>query len=737
VRSKSAVLLIVLALAFSACTSGSQPTKDSRAPGETPTSAASGGDSTSPSPSTPLDAAVDLPLLPILWTATDLAEPGTETQIVGDARLSGEVTLLGPDGDLSSARMDAGVAMLSIPIGLGAGRYGLRLGDGDAVGTVTVVDAPGVVVVGAGYTRSDAAPEVEVIVHGLGEAMIAAVETRGNDGTVERLIPHPMLGLAPMQTSAAEGLSEGRHRLKLPVGFEGVVRVVAGPADVVADPYAEIAPTVVSADLRIQVCDEPSGIVGDLGSAGVVSVRTEGLSTPVVRARVDAGAFQLSLEPGWSLVSVMRDDGTVPAGSPQLVKVGCGVIVDVGDLETMADLGPAPGEYLGGLTVDDVWAYTTNATGDISFQQEGFTDCSVAGGALEVALGSGSADPWLYTLTIGPPLDTGHYQGALHFDDVLSGGSADGILDGEIEVGRVDGLDAIGGAFSGSIEGTLGVADIQIHFTCAVASLSTSVQPAGGIAMPGGLFASGRLPAPLALQIGGGIRSGKECKKLMIDGSEPEGADETVEMVMGYWATMLMPEVPRLSIITTDEIRMFLDIEAKRELFGSDPEVSSIDFAGAVGSDFLLSLNLLQVGDFWSLKATLFDLAQARVLARMGATGASAEAATLAILDRWVELAEPLTKAGICAEFDPDSVLVDVGQVQDFTIEVTDLAGEPPESAEVLEFATSCGTWKPSSGAVDGDRWKTQFTAGDKACAENALLRVSVVSPNRSGSYGA
>jgi len=697
---------VVVALVAAACSNDSQADEASETVDES-------GGSQSPAAS---DAPTDVPVLPGLSTATDVVEPGATITVSGDSRLSGEVVLVGPDGDLASALMAGGSASLSIPIGLDPGRYGLRLGDGAALGVVTVMNAPGLAVLGTGFVRPGEAPQVEVIVHGLGAGIVAVIETRGGDGTMERLTPHPMLGLAPVPASAnVLGLSDGRHQLALPVGFEGTVRVVAGPPDVAADPYSEMEPSVVSTDLRIQTCDQPSGIVGDLGSGGVVTAQSAG-SASAARARTAEGAFRLDLDPGWSLVSAIRDDGSIPAGSPQLAKLGCGTDVDLADLEKRAESGPEPGEYLGGLTGDDLWAYTATATGDFSFQHEGFADCWIDDGTLEVTFGADSADPWLYTLTLGPSIDTGRYQGTLHLEDIFSSESADGILDGEIEVGRIDDLDAIGGAFSGRIDGPLGATDIQIRFTCAVFSLDAAMHSAGGATE--GLLVAARASTANAFQASGGTSSGEECKKLFVNSSQPEGFTG-LDLMMDHWAAGLMSEASRVSIVTAADIRVMLELEAQRQLFGvDDPDVSAIDIAGAIGSDFLLQLDVRSVGESGFFTATLYDIAESRRLAGIEATGASAEIAALAALDRWSEFAEPLAKAGICAEFDPVSAIVDVGGSQEFTIEVTDLAGEPPESGEVLAIKSSCGTWEPSSGTIDGDQWDSKFTAGDAACEE-------------------
>ena len=336
-RPNRIVFFVALALVAASCTSGTEPvpdTVDGNEPGSVDssgdTSAPAGGDSNS-------EAVVDLPPLPILAAATEIAEPGATVDITGDARLDGDVFLVGPEGDLSSVRLEAGSASLSIPAGTNPGRYGLRLDDGEAWGSLTVLNSPGLAVLGAGYVRPGDAPEVEVLVHGIKAGMVAAIELRNGDGSIQRLIPHPLLGLAPVPAgSGAEGLPEGRHRLALPAGFEGTVRVVADAPDRLADPYGEEPLSVTSPELRIRACDEVSAVAGDLGTAGVLSVLTAGAHSPS-RASTEDGTFRMDVNPGWSLVSAIRSDGSISAGSPQLVKVACGAVVDLGDLETVVE----------------------------------------------------------------------------------------------------------------------------------------------------------------------------------------------------------------------------------------------------------------------------------------------------------------------------------------------------------------------------------------------------------------
>lgn len=723
VKSSRVVICVVLAVTASACTGGSQ-----RPPATVENGTPAGtfvddppqtGENTAPDPE---DSGGEVPLLPILSSTTELAESGTSVAVTGDARLSGDLVLIGPDGDLSSARMEAGSASLSIPAGTNPGRYGMRLGDGEAWGSITVMDAPGLAVLGAGYVRPGEAPEIEVLVHAIDTGMVAAVELRSGDGSVQRLIPHPLLGLAPVPAvPGAIGLAEGRHALSLPAGFEGSVRLVADSPDILADPYAEEEPRVASGELRIRSCDEPSGITGDLGVPGVVTAHTAGSPYPM-RTHTDDGRFQLDLLPGPAFISAILDDGTVPAGSPQLVRAACGAFVDVADLTASVDSGPDTGDYLGGLTIDDLWAYSTTATGDLSFEQEGYTDCSVSDGALEVTFGASSADPWYYTLTLGPPVETGRHEGVLHLDDIVTGETSEGTVTGEIEVGRIDGLDAIGGAFAGTIDGPLGSFDIELQFTCAVISLTGALPAPTGVATSGGMLSAPIHVAARALQSGGASRSDEQCRQLFIN--TPVGSPDGgfVNIVSEIWTAGFEPELPRLGIINADDMRQMMSAEAWKQWLGHYE--TSYEFGLAFHPDFLLSLDNVQAGETWFFTASLYDMEQMRRLGGLEATGGSAEAAAVAARERWRELVEPLANAGICAEFDPKSVVVDIGDTQEFTIEVTDLAGEPAESPEVIEITSECGTWEPPAGQVDGTTWDTKFTAGDKACRATAWAKV-------------
>jgi hypothetical protein len=659
-----------------------------------------------------------MPIIPLIAASQDPAGMGEPIDLKADERLSGDVYLIGPDGDLASGALEAGKGSINVPQGLSPGLYGLRLNQDEAWGTVTIVDSPGLLIRGAPYVSEGEEPRVEAFVHGIGAGTVVAVELTSG-GTVERMVPHPLLGMGPVPaTSSVQGIGEGRHQLVLPEGFTGTVRLVADDSDTLADPYSETDPAIVSNELQIQTCDETSTITGDLGMSGVITVRSAGVSN-TIRAGTEDGAFEIAVPAGTNLITAVRDDGNHPP--PAVVRVQCGGNLEVGDLTGQIDSGPQSGTYLGGLTLDDLWVYAATASGDLEFRQEGFADCTVLDGALRVKFGASSADPWLYQLTLDPPITTGKYEGQLHLEDAFTRDVAEGVLSGEIEVARIDGLDAVGGAFSGTVEGTLGSVDLDISFTCAIFSLTGSL-PAPAVGS--GLLGPAVPIRPVSAQISGGLASNDWCKRLFIRGIQPEG-EHGIEVLTDWWATHLMTAVPRTTILTNTDVEVLQDNEYARKLLGTSSwGGGGLDLGEALQSDYLLHVSNTRAGDRWFFSAVLYDRENVRRLTSLEASGETAHDAIIAALDRWVEIVGPLANAGICAEFAPSEATIDIGQSEDFTVEVTNLAGEPAESPKVTETGTICGSWNPHVGPIEGDTWNTTFTAGANACRETASARV-------------
>lgn len=708
---KLCIAVLAVALVSGACTSSEDSTN------------ATSGAADQTGEGTDADADADeIPPLPLLEPQAPIVEPGTDLAVAGDSRLTGTVVLTGTAGEVATAAMSGGSASLSLPAGLTAGVYALTLTESDwpAFGSVRVADGPGLWIRAPGFVTADETPWVTVTSYGLPDELVAALEIEDLNLVTERMVPHPLLGLAPMPVAggSVSGLPPGSSRWELPAGFSGRVRAVADSPDRIGDIDPETEFAFVSASIPIWRCDEPSGLRGVLGAPGVVRAVWTGDGIETAGVIVDDGRFSLTVRPGTVVVSATLLDGGSTAASPMVVRVRCGETVDLGSMEEPVDTGPAPGAYLGGLTFDDLLEYEATARGDIEFSHEGSVDCSIDGDALAISLTDfGSSDPFVYDLTVADFAGTGRYEGFFEILDVFGGGTADGTLTGELELGRVEEFDAIGGAFSGSIAGPLGDTAIELRFTCVVfGGLTAASAPFDGATGTAGLFAAPRR-LPLIAQAAGGS-GGEHCQQLfMLPGGSDRELAGMLNTVIEHWASGLMPALPRLSISTWGDVQALLEVQATQQLYGVDE--GGIDAAGAVGARLLVSLRGGQVGDLWVATATVMDVEKAAVLFRLSQQGSSRGAVADSLVDRWTEMIGPLQRAGLCGEVEPKRADLEIGEEQDFTYEVTDLAGEAADDARVESLGAACGTFDPDGGPVDGVEFSTTFRGETGACTED------------------
>ncbi|MFQ5553737.1 MAG: hypothetical protein ACE5GC_00025 [Acidimicrobiia bacterium] len=649
--------------------------------------------------------------------------------IAGDPQLEGTIELAGSDGAVATATMSGGTASLTLPSTIGTGTYSLVIEDvpaGAAYGAVRIVDGPGLWISAPEYVVADEAPRITVTTHAIPTGMVIALEAQDINLTTERLVPHPLLDLAPATGPSPASLPAGVSRLRLPEGFTGEVRVVADTATHIADLDPENVFAFTSGTHSIARCDVATTVTGDLGVAGVVSAVSPGGSRVRARSVSADGNFSLEVRPGTLVVSALLEDGRPTAASPMLVRARCGDALDLGNMAETIDTDPAPGTYLGGLTFDDLLQYTATLAGDIEFAHDGAADCSLDGRTLQVSFSDFSSDPYLYDLEVPGFSGTGRYDSTFTILDVFSDKTSEGAGVGEFELGSIEDLDVVGGAFSGSIEGELGAAEVTTRFTCVLWSgFSTSGPPLTtgfGSGGHGGMASSLRLGGWSARGQTSG--SGEPCRQLFMQLSQPPDFDGRLGTVNEHWAAGLAPALPRVDVTTQNDVDSLLWLMGMQQLLGSDEDAGAISEAvsQAVGADLLVAIRGRRSGAGWRVTATGYDYVEATKLFEFSAEGGTADDAAGAMLDRWIDAVEPLQRAGVCGKVSPSTALVDIGETLEFSYEVTDLAGEAPESGVVEAPGSSCGTFDPDGGPIVGTTWTTTFEGETGACRDERTL---------------
>jgi len=682
------ILLCVIALMTGACTSSKS---------DSSSSAADSGGGSEPGAATatttpPGDASTgEIPPIPLLQLAQSIVEPGDTVAISADPRLAGTVTMTGPDGDVTSAEMVAGEATLSVPDGVRPGSYQLETtGEVSAFGVVSVADGPGVWLSAPEYLMPGEQPEVLVTTYGIPDGMVAALEVATGDGFPERLVPHPLLGLAPVSGTSGEGLPDGTSRWALPAGFDGDVRVVAASPfqlGIFADDEAGLP--YESAVVQMQSCEQPGTITGDLGGPGVVRAMWVASGPESEDAVTDDGSFSLVVRPGTVLLSTYRDAGPTEA-SPQVLRVKCGETIDIGAGDTLVDTGPTAGEFLGGLTLDDLFVYTAESTGDLTIDPTGLAECDMSAGVLEVWLSpADSLEPRLYRLEVDGFDGTGRFEGTLTITDIFTDAASSGTVSVDAEVATIEGIDAVGGAFRGTLDGALGSGSFEVSFSCVLF---------------GGLDASATQPVAAQPQgvnaiwpFGGG--SAEPCRKGISMTQSAGGPDAAfiAEAISSDLTARLTTRVSRVSWLSAGDVKTILTSEQQRQLFGSNESQILTALSEAISSDFLITISVREINGRWLASIRLLQADPARLL-----DGVVVEADSLLDLldeagDKWRMFKRALKKAAICGKVDKETVSTKKGEQTELSYQVTDLEGEPVD-ATIDQIASSCGSFTPETG---------------------------------------
>jgi len=713
---RSAACLLTLALVVSACTPSDDTTSDAQANTDD-TSGGSSGDSTA-SGSSDTDDASEPVSIPILTTSETVVSTGSSFTVTADPTHTGSVAMRSGDEVIASAPLEDGTATIRVPSGTAVGLYALETvddGAGRAIGVIGIADGPTLWLTTPKWTTSGVQHKATITTFGIPTGMTVALELTGDGQMPERLVPHAIAGLAPIAFGAdpGEGIPHGRTTWKLPEGFTGTIRVVADQAEnlgIFAD--TEDPPAVTSAETRVRRCDEVSGITGNLGESGWVSVLRLSGGFDSASTATDNGSFTIPVDPGTMMVSAGRGlDAT--ASSPQFVQIKCGEVLDVGSMDEALDTGPAPGTYLGRLTLDEAFLFTSSGTGDIEFSHENVTDCSVNGSELELGFTGQGSDLHFYYVTIPDYNGTGRYDAAFQIINVLKDGESTGTATIEIEQGRIEGFDAVGGAFTATYEGALGSGTVEGRFTCIFfTALETSRRAIRGAAPVGGVRA-----APYFAS--GGARNEDVCRTAFVAG---QGSYQGISGIVAYYTTRIFNEhLPKTSALTMSDVHALLDLAARQQLLGTEDEdqVDIYEVAGALASDYLLSFKATDISGSWILSVTAFDVESARVFFRQDYTS-STEGAMLdhALAD---DVVAAFREIGICGEVEEESVQVASGEEKELTYTLTNLAGEAAEGA-IDAVSSTCGRFEPESGNAENGEFKTTFTGGDGGCTDQVTF---------------
>lgn len=283
----------------------------------------------------------------------------------------------------------------------------------------------------------------------------------------------------------------------------------------------------------------------------------------------------------------------------------------------------------------------------------------------------------------------------------------------EIEQGRVDDLDAVGGVFSATYDGPLGSGTVEGTFSCVFfTALQTVEKPLRGAALPGNLLA-----APLLAV--NGAAGDEKCRSAFIAG---QGDYAAVDAIASYYPAKTFNErLSRVSSLTMSDVRVLLGLAARQQLLGTPDEdqVDLFEIGGAIAADYMLIFQVANVGESWVLSTTGYDMESAKVFFRRSYTSSTEEGLLGHPVDE--DVADALVEIGICGEVDQESIRVASGEETKITYKLTDLAGRAAEGA-IDAVASDCGTFKPESGNTENGEFTTTFTGGTGGCTDQTTF---------------
>ena len=104
--------------------------------------------------------------------------------------------------------------------------------------------------------------------------------------------------------------------------------------------------------------------------------------------------------------------------------------------------------------------------------------------------------------------------------------------------------------------------------------------------------------------------------RLLVLDLEVKGADTAVAEATGAMVTRVLQRAGRFDVVTSDDVRRTLGLEAERQRVGCDEAGCLEEIAGALGAELVVFGELTKLGDTHILTINLFDTSAVRSIAR-------------------------------------------------------------------------------------------------------------------------
>jgi TolB-like protein len=100
---------------------------------------------------------------------------------------------------------------------------------------------------------------------------------------------------------------------------------------------------------------------------------------------------------------------------------------------------------------------------------------------------------------------------------------------------------------------------------------------------------------------------------------------ETEKRLLTNDVAFALSQYPELNVVTQDDIKQMIDVEAEKQALGCDTASCLSEIAGAMGAQYIVFGGVIQTGERYQADLNLFDSRSARAVARERVRGAKVE----------------------------------------------------------------------------------------------------------------
>jgi hypothetical protein len=131
-------------------------------------------------------------------------------------------------------------------------------------------------------------------------------------------------------------------------------------------------------------------------------------------------------------------------------------------------------------------------------------------------------------------------------------------------------------------------------------------------------------------------------RRVLVMGLEAAGASADIVQVANGIVVQSLARASSISVITDDDIRRLVELEAEREVVGCSTASCLAEIAGALGADFVVFGTVGKLDELFVVQLNLFDAAAARAMGREEIRARRAGALASPLTTAAAKLVEPL-----------------------------------------------------------------------------------------------